>query len=130
MPEEVQSRTEGGKGSIPPSIADKLNALCIDKRSPAFLQVDEAGTVVGEGGDCARYGFGSLRPDSPVGHQLDYLEGILPLEGGSPLSSSRPCCTRRLRGHPPVSRSCGGLGAVSGRNPGCPPGIQGTSEHK
>jgi len=81
MSHEAKSQAEDGTSSIPPYVADKLNALCIDRRSPAFLHIDETGAVVEEGGDCGKYGFGGLQPDSPVGHQLDYLEGILPLDG-------------------------------------------------
>ena len=81
MSSEGKTQTEDGASRIPLSVADKLNELCIDKRSPAFLHIDETGAVVEAGGHCARYGFGRLQSHSPIGHHLDYLEGILPLDG-------------------------------------------------
>lgn len=73
--------------SIPAPIRSELQRLCLDVRRPAYLRVGLDGRVMEQGGDCARYGFDSLNPDIPAGHQLDYLEGVLPL-GGEPVTLS------------------------------------------
>ncbi len=69
--------------TMPEAIAGKLDALCVRTRSPAYLLTDAAGRVLRQGGLCERYGFGPLDPALPVGHQLDFLEGALPLNGES-----------------------------------------------
>ncbi|MCE9615209.1 MAG: sigma-54-dependent Fis family transcriptional regulator [Lentisphaerae bacterium] len=66
---------------MPQPIVDELRRLCVDRRHPAYVQVAADGTIRGQGGEYERYGIGTLAPDEPVGHQLDYLEGMLPLSG-------------------------------------------------
>jgi len=43
--------------------------------------VEPDGKVLDHGGDCDRYGFSDLDRSQPIGTQLDYLEGLLPLDG-------------------------------------------------
>lgn len=69
--------------TMPDAIAGRLDALCVRTRSPAYLLTDAAGHVLKQGGLCERYGFGPLDRELPVGHQLDFLEGALPLNGES-----------------------------------------------
>ena len=66
---------------MPKPIRDELRRLCVERRHPAFLQVSGSGFVTAQGGDFSRYGVGVLVADRPAGHQLDYLEGVLPLGG-------------------------------------------------
>lgn len=70
--------------AIPSPIRDELRRLCVERRHPAYLCVNGEGRPQEQGGDCSRYGIGALDPSQPVGHQLIYLEGVLPL-GGEPL---------------------------------------------
>ncbi|MDA1043796.1 MAG: sigma 54-interacting transcriptional regulator, partial [Verrucomicrobia bacterium] len=68
------------KKDAPKHIADKLDNICVQSRSPAFICIQD-GFAVHFGGDLARYGVADPDPTQPVGHQIDYLEGMLPLNG-------------------------------------------------
>ncbi len=69
---------------IPPTIATRLETLCLQVRQPAWVLVDNAGHPRQRGGALARYGLEGLDETQPIGHQIDYLEGVAPL-GGEPL---------------------------------------------
>ena len=68
------------KNDVPKPIAEKLNEICVKSRSPAFICIRD-GFPIEHGGDLARYGVSEPNPALPVGHQIDYLEGMLPLNG-------------------------------------------------
>ncbi len=67
----------------PSAVADSLQSLCIEERRPAYLVIGADAVLAGSGGDLAHYGADNLSPSLPVVEQLDYLAGILPLDGES-----------------------------------------------
>lgn len=66
--------------SLPSSISDFMVKLTADTRTPAFLLVGGDGRLSEWGGDLAAYGIEGLRKDHPVGEQVFFLEGMLPLD--------------------------------------------------
>jgi DNA-binding NtrC family response regulator len=70
-------------GQRPNCVTDVLDALCVEGRSPAYLCIDSEGKVASRGGHCERYGLAELDVDAPASAQLDYIEGLLPLDGSS-----------------------------------------------
>ncbi|HEX8144790.1 MAG TPA: PAS domain S-box protein [Pyrinomonadaceae bacterium] len=70
--------------SLPSPISEFMLKLNIDTRSPAFLLVRKDGLLSDWGGDLTSYGIEGLIKDQPVGEQVFFLEGMLPLDS-SPL---------------------------------------------
>ena len=66
--------------SLPSSISDFMLKLVADTRTPAFLLVANDGRLSEWGGDLKAYGIEDLRRDHPVGEQVFFLEGMLPLD--------------------------------------------------
>ena len=67
--------------SLPPPVLEHVQRLCVAKRHPAFLETDPAGNVIRFGGDFEHYGIRDLQTGSAVGDQVDFLAGLMPLEG-------------------------------------------------
>ena len=65
---------------IPAAIGRFLQALASGTRSPAWLRVDGAQNVSALGGALAAYGLDAIAIGSPA-DQLDFLHGLLPLNG-------------------------------------------------
>jgi PAS domain S-box-containing protein len=70
--------------ALPTPISEFMLKLNVDTRSPAYLLVQKDGRLSEWGGDLASYGMEGLRKDQPVGEQVFFLEGMLPLDS-SPL---------------------------------------------
>lgn len=68
---------------LPAPVFSYLNRLAAEQRSPAFLLADENGRLSGWGGDVAEYGIADLKAGAPIGEQVYFLEGLLPLDGNS-----------------------------------------------
>lgn len=68
-------------GQLPGSVLAYLSRLAADQRSPAYLLTNGEGIVREWGGELANYGIENLRAGEPVGHQVFFLEGLLPLSG-------------------------------------------------
>src|SRR5919106_2957907 len=69
---------------LSPSVLEYLRTLLVDNRSLAYLQIDKGGCLSHWGGNLAAYGMTGLRKGLPVGEQVVFLEGLLPLQD-SPL---------------------------------------------
>lgn len=65
----------------PGSVVAYLSRLAAEQRSPAYLLTDQDGLVREWGGELANYGIRDLRTGEPVGQQVFFLEGLLPLTG-------------------------------------------------
>ena len=68
---------------MPAPVFAYLNRLATEQRSPAFLLADEQGRLSDWGGSLVDYGIFDLQAGQPVGEQIYFLEGLLPLEGTS-----------------------------------------------
>jgi len=68
---------------FPHPVIDQLQRLCVRDRSPAYVCVGKDGSLLGWGGFCENYGLSGLTKGAPAAHQIDFLEGILPLEGSA-----------------------------------------------
>ncbi|MEP7340855.1 MAG: HAMP domain-containing sensor histidine kinase [Acidobacteriota bacterium] len=68
---------------LPGSVLAYLSRLAAEYRSPAYLLTDEKGLVFDWGGELASYGIADLQAGEPVGEQVFFLEGLLPLAGES-----------------------------------------------
>lgn len=66
---------------LPVPVLAYLNHLAAELRSPAYLLTDQEGLLRDWGGDIAAYGLANLRIGEPIGEQLFFLEGLLPLAG-------------------------------------------------
>src|ERR1051325_6343105 len=66
--------------ALPTPISEFMLKLNVDTRSPAYLLVNKNGSLSEWGGDLAAYGMEDLRKDQPVGEQVFFLEGMLPLD--------------------------------------------------
>lgn len=64
---------------IPAQVVERLQALVVADRAIAWLQADEALTLIGIGGDLAAYGLGGLNLGVAVAEQIPVLEGLLPI---------------------------------------------------
>src|SRR5690348_11742574 len=64
---------------LPACITQRLQAVALDNRAPAYLQIDGGLRLVGAGGDLASYGLAGLRLGEPAADQVPFLEGLLPL---------------------------------------------------
>lgn len=63
---------------LPPSVADRLQALMCRERAVAWLQVDAGLALAGAGGHLEAYGLEGLRLGKPAAAQAVFLEGLLP----------------------------------------------------
>lgn len=64
---------------LPACITQRLQAVALDNRAPAYLQIDGGLRLIGAGGDLASYGLAGLRLGEPAADQVPFLEGLLPL---------------------------------------------------
>ena len=64
--------------NLPPAIAEYVEQVTLDFRSPAFLFVDPEGRVVAQGGALSHYGLQELSTGSRVAEEAYFLEGLLP----------------------------------------------------
>lgn len=63
---------------LPANVVQRLHALALADRAPAYLQVDPALNLIGAGGHLEAYGLMTLRLDEPAAEQAPFLEGLLP----------------------------------------------------
>lgn len=68
-------------GQLPASVLAYLSRLAADQRSPAFVLTDRESRLREWGGALANYGIENLQAGEPVGEQVFFLEGLLPLSG-------------------------------------------------
>ena len=68
-------------GQLPASVLAYLSRLAADQRSPAFVLTDRESCVREWGGALGNYGIENLQAGEPVGEQVFFLEGLLPLSG-------------------------------------------------
>ena len=66
---------------LPASILDYLNQLTAAYRSPAYLLINDEGSLTAWGGNTDAYGLNGLQAGAPVGEQAFFLEGLFPLNG-------------------------------------------------
>jgi serine phosphatase RsbU (regulator of sigma subunit) len=64
---------------LPAQVSDSLLRLVDEQRFLAHFVVDEQQRLVGLGGQLGHYGLGDIVADTPVGEQLPFVEGLLPL---------------------------------------------------
>ncbi len=64
-------------------VEDYLQSMMLRERSPAFLHVDEEGCLWEWGGPLRNYGIRRVTKGKPIGTQVYFLEGLLPLAGES-----------------------------------------------
>src|SRR5271163_1116271 len=64
---------------LPPSLAERLQALTYGELAVAYLQVDAGLILVGAGGHLDNYGLAAIRVGEPAVEQAFFLEGLLPL---------------------------------------------------
>ena len=57
----------------------------VKTRRGAFLSVDDKGHLLESGGSLALYGLSDLKAGVPVADHVDFLQGMLPLEGNAEL---------------------------------------------
>lgn len=65
--------------TFPPQVAAYLRSLALDNRSPAFLLATSEGNLAQSGGNLAHYGMTDLVPGQPLGDQVLFLAGLLPI---------------------------------------------------
>ncbi len=65
--------------ALPPPVAQALHSELSARRSLAWLRIDAALALVDAGGDLSHYGLDALRIGVPVGEQVVFLDGFLPL---------------------------------------------------
>src|SRR5215510_11360932 len=65
--------------NLPASVLDYLNHLASEQRSPAYFLSDREGILVEWGGAVELYGVSDLQAGGPIGEQIFFLEGLLPL---------------------------------------------------
>lgn len=64
---------------FPAVVAAYLESLALNDRAPAFLLANSEGDLIVAGGDLAHYGLVDLTTGQPVGDQVLFLSGLLPL---------------------------------------------------
>src|SRR5271154_6198547 len=101
---------------LPPSVAQRLQALTYNGRAVAYLKVDARLTLVDAGGHLDNYGLAAVRLGEPAVEQALFLEGLLPLvETPYLVRSGRP--RRRPRRRSPFpSRRRHRLGCAARRH--------------
>ncbi len=65
---------------MPAAVDAYFKQLSDEQRIPAYLQVDLQGNLTAWGGNIEAYGMTGLRAGEPVGDQVFFLEGLLPLD--------------------------------------------------
>ena len=70
---------------LPSPVIRYVCDYAVKTRRGAFLAVDEEGTLVERGGSLAQYGLQDLKPGVKVTDHVDFLQGMLPLEGKADL---------------------------------------------
>jgi signal transduction histidine kinase len=70
---------EAMMAQLPSSVLAYLSRLAADHRSPAYLLTNEEGLLCDWGGELATYGIADLRAGEPIGQQVFFLEGLMPL---------------------------------------------------
>ena len=81
---------------LPDFVCAYLYSLTSGERSPAFLLVGPTGHLLSWGGSTEAYGIAELQTDKPVGEQVFFLEGLLPLSGQTMILS----CFQTSAGRP------------------------------
>lgn len=66
--------------NLPSPISDFILKLISETQTPSYLLVQRDGRLLDYGGDIASYGFKNLERGGPVGEQVYFLEGMLPLD--------------------------------------------------
>lgn len=66
--------------NLPTPITEFILKLTGDTRSPAYLLVQDNGSLTEWGGNLPVYGIRDLEKEKPAGEQVYFLEGLLPLE--------------------------------------------------
>src|SRR5262245_317001 len=69
---------------LPIAVSQFLNRLAFSNCLPAYLLIDPDGNLTAWGGHVEAYGLDNLRAGEPIGQQVDFLEGIFPLDGKVP----------------------------------------------
>jgi signal transduction histidine kinase len=70
--------------TLPEPVNNYLQSLSVRDRYPAFLLSDAEGNLLDSGGSLAHYGFAGLVVGDPVGDQILFLAGMLPLVDDEP----------------------------------------------
>lgn len=65
---------------LPTAILDYIYFSFVAERWPAYILVSENGCLVDWGGHLERYGITRLQKGEPIGGQVDFLDGLLPLK--------------------------------------------------
>ncbi|MCG3159644.1 MAG: Adaptive-response sensory-kinase SasA [Acidobacteria bacterium] len=66
--------------NLPAPVLEYLNRLAPELRSLAYFLSDSEGALIAWGGDAERYGASNLQAGAPIGEQIFFLEGMLPLK--------------------------------------------------
>ena len=66
---------------LPQPIREFIDELNEETLAPAYLLVDDAGSLLEFGGDLSAYGITGLETGLDAGEQVAFLNGLLPLEG-------------------------------------------------
>ncbi len=66
---------------LPAPIGEHLRSLFVRSQFPAYFFVSHDGILVEWGGDCDRYGMTPFESGALACDQIDFLEGMLPLDG-------------------------------------------------
>lgn len=66
---------------LPQPIREFIDELNEETLAPAYLLVDDAGSLLEFGGDLSAYGITGLQTGLNAGEQVAFLNGLLPLEG-------------------------------------------------
>ncbi len=68
-------------GELPLPVQEYLRTLFVRSQYPAYLFVDQSGILISCGGECDRFGLSGLQCGQPAANQIDFIEGMLPLNG-------------------------------------------------
>ena len=64
---------------LPAQVSESLLRLVDEQRFLAHFVVDAQQRLVGLGGQLGHYGLADIAADTPVGEQLPFVEGLLPI---------------------------------------------------
>ncbi|MGE0128599.1 MAG: sensor histidine kinase [Blastocatellales bacterium] len=65
--------------NLPAPVLTYMNHLASEQRSPAYFLSDRDGVLLRWGGHIQLYGISNLQAGAPIGEQIFFLEGMLPL---------------------------------------------------
>lgn len=65
---------------MPFPVANYINKITIEERSPAYLLVENGGNLVSWGGKLSAYGIENLQKGKLIGEQVFIFDGLLPLD--------------------------------------------------